>query len=549
MDHQTRQLHDAPVVLGVRDGWGQNPNPDHATFNAIELADTPVADRLMNECPWTLVRTSGEDVGLPVTGDGPTMGNSEVGHQNIGAGRIVDQELLRIPRSIRDGSFYSNPGLREAFDHATATGGSLHLLGLVSDGKVHSDLEHLFALIDLASRLDFPSDRLVIHVITDGRDTDPTKGVAYVQQLLRKIEHEGRGRIGSVIGRYYAMDRDHRWDRVQRAYQCLAGSIDRSCVDPIAAIKSYYDNPDSPSLSGDEFISPTQIGDDPDQIAATRIRDGDSVIFFNFRGDRPRQITRAFTFDDDAWRTVQGGGFDRGPAKRNLFFCTLTSYEAGLPVTVAMARPAHMQSILGQVVSDHGLRQFRCAETEKFPHVTFFFNDYREEAFDGETRVIIPSPKDVATYDQKPEMSAEAVTDAVIDRLEAVDCEPLIVVNFANGDMVGHTGVLDAVVKAVEVVDRCVGRIVEATLKRGGTLLVTADHGNAEQMRDPTTGSPHTAHTVYDVPLLLVSSGEHAPGLRNGGRLADIAPTILELLGIEPPEQMTGESLLLREND
>lgn len=558
-----------PCVLIIRDGWGRNPHPEHGAFNGIALARTPVAERLERSWPTTLIRTSGEDVGLPCGPDGPTMGNSEVGHQNIGAGRIVDQELMRITRAIRDGSFFENPVLIKAFERAKSDGASgrsaarVHLLGLVSDGQVHSDLEHLRALLEMAKQRGVPGDRLFVHAITDGRDTAPNAGRDYVRALERWLggdlgaggaasgapDNAGSraGWIASVMGRYWAMDRDHRWDRVERAWKCLLGRGGAEAPSADDAIARAYASPEEPSRSGDEFIPPTRIAG-----VEGAIRDGDAVIFFNFRGDRPREITKAFVLDDAGWATVKGGGFVRDPMPgdrrpRNLLFATMADYEQGLPVEVVFARPPKMANILGAWISHLGLRQFRCAETEKFPHVTFFFNDYREEPFPGETRVIVPSPRDVSTYDQRPEMSAAGVCDAVLGRLAAVDCEQLIVVNFANPDMVGHTGVLKAVIRAVEVVDACVGRIMEATLARGGSLIITADHGNAEQMIDPKTGGPHTAHTNYTVPLSVVGAEFRSATLRDDGRLADIAPTLLAMMGLPQPPEMTGHCLIAHE--
>jgi 2,3-bisphosphoglycerate-independent phosphoglycerate mutase len=426
---------------------------------------------------------------------------------------------------------------------------------------VHSDIDHLFALLDLARRQGFPGERVFVHVIIDGRDVGPTTGLGYLKRLEAKLTsvQPPLGRIATVCGRYYAMDRDNRWERVGHAYAALTGRAARHhAVAPgysIAAAKSaseaverYYAHPTDPSRTGDEFILPTQIvaeGPDGRQPLAT-IGSGDAVIFYNFRGDRPREITKAFMLDDAAWKHVPNGGFDRGKRIENLFFCTMCGYEQGLPVSaVAFEKPEKMPHILGEVVSAAGLMQFRCAETEKFPHVTFFFNDYREEPFPGERRELIPSPRDVATYDQKPEMSARGVCDAVLARLEAPDCEPLIIVNFANPDMVGHTGKLDAAIKAVEFVDACVGRIVDAALKRGGSLIVTADHGNAEQMWDPKNNCPHTAHTTYDVPLHVIGEAYRGWTLRSGGRLADIAPTLLAMMGVAQPREMTGQSLLM----
>ncbi len=524
----------APLVLIIRDGWGENPHPEHDRFNAVKLAATPVADRLMRDCPVTLLHTCGQDVGLPAG----TMGNSEVGHQNIGAGRIVDQEVMRITRAVRDGSFFENPALNAAFERPGH--GRVHLLGLVSDGQVHSDLDHLFALIDLAARRGLAPDRLLVHAITDGRDTAPRGGLGYVRRVQERLRRAGVGRIGTVMGRYYAMDRDHRWDRVALAYDCLTGRGDaRSAATAREAIETYYDHPTEPSRTGDEFIVPTRIA------GGAPVQSGDSIIFFNFRGDRPREITRAFVLDDDGWAGVANGGFDRGSRLNDLYYCTMTRYEQGLPVSaVAFEKPPRMVNILGDVVSRAGLTQFRCAETEKYPHVTFFFNDYREEPFEGERRLLVPSPRDVSTYDQKPQMSAYEVCAAVVERLTADDGETLLVVNFANGDMVGHTGSLEAATRAIEVTDECVGRIVDAAVAAGGSLIITADHGNAEQMWDTENDCPHTAHTTYDVPLIVVGESFKGKALRPGGRLADIAPTALDMLGEPIPAQMTGTTLL-----
>ena len=532
------------MVLVIRDGWGENPHPERSAANAIRLARTPVADRLAAEWPSTLVATSGEDVGLPIGRDGPVMGNSEVGHQNIGAGRIVNQELMRITEAIRSGEFAANSTLRGAFERARERGGRVHLLGLCSDGQVHSDLDHLLALLELAATFALPPASVLIHAITDGRDTSPSAGRGFLARVAEAAVTGGVGRIVSVMGRYFAMDRDHRWDRVERAWRCLVGPPDR--IEPSAdrLLEAFYAAPESPTARGDEFVPPTAIATSPEDAAETRIREGDAVVFFNFRGDRPRELVKAFVLDDAAWSTVEGGGFKRDPRPGNLLFCTFTEYEEGLPVAVAFPKPPRMRGTLGEVLANAGLTQFRCAETEKFPHVTFFFNDYREAPFPGEHREIVPSPRDVATYDEKPQMSAEGVCAAVLRRLAAPDCEPMIVVNFANGDMVGHTGSLEATVAAIETVDACVGRVVEATIARGGALIVTADHGNAEEMRDPSTGAPHTAHTNYPVPLLVVGEAFRGRELRDGGRLADIAPTLLEMIGLPKPPEMTGQSLL-----
>lgn len=531
------QVRRKPVVLIVRDGWGENPYPKWDEANAIVQATIPVSDTLMEKYPNVLIKTSGEDVGLP---DG-VMGNSEVGHQNIGAGRIVDQEVMRITRSIRAGEFFKNKVLLGAIDHVRGTGGKLHIMGLMSDGRVHSDLSHALAVVEMYKTAGLPADGLVVHAITDGRDTSPNGGKAYVQQIQDKLDEVGLGRIGTVVGRFYAMDRDLRWDRVQLAYDALTKGSTRTSESAAEAIQSYYDNPTEPSRSGDEFIEATSIVP-PGQTTAT-IGDGDAVVFINYRGDRTREITKAFVYDDAQWAAIDGGGFERGKKIDNLYYATMTGYETGLPVEVIFVKPPKMPNILGQYVSDQGLKQFRCAETEKYPHVTFFFNDYRDAPFPGQSQEMAQSPRDVSTYDQKPEMSAAEVMGYVLKEIESGRSE-LLIVNFANGDMVGHTGNLAAAIKAVETVDACVGKIVDATLSAGGSLVITADHGNCEQMINPETGGPHTAHTTYDVPLIVVEPGLEGKTLRQGGRLADIAPTILALMGLEKPSEMTGESLI-----
>lgn len=540
----TPQAPPGPCVLIIRDGWGHNPNLDHDPFNAIKCASTPVADQLASEWPTTLIKTSGEDVGLPMGPKGPVMGNSEVGHQNIGAGRIVNQELMRITQSIRSGDFFENAGLDAAFGHAESTGGAVHLIGLVSDGQVHSDIEHLFALIQFARRRGCPSEKLRVHAITDGRDTPPTHGKAFLGQLEDALQEAGYDPIASVMGRYWAMDRDNRWDRIERAFTCLTGPPTARATRALEALEQHYETPEDQSLRGDEFMPPTAIGVDSESAAQSRIQDGDSIIFFNFRGDRPREIARAFMFDDDAWSQVERGGFHRERRPQNIRFTGLTRYEENLPIEVAFEKPPKLPMILGEVIAQHDRTQLRCAETEKFPHVTFFFNDYREEPFGGERRSLIPSPTDVATYDKKPEMSAREVRDTVLARIRDNDCESLIVVNFANGDMVGHTGSLEAAICACEIVDECTGMIIKETLERGGALIITADHGNAEQMWDPVGNCPHTAHTNYDVPLHLVGEAYKNRSLRTDGRLADIAPTLLDMLGISQPDAMSGSSLI-----
>jgi 2,3-bisphosphoglycerate-independent phosphoglycerate mutase len=541
-------VENAPLVVIVRDGWGENPHPEQDACNAVRLAKTPVDDRLRADWPHTLIHTSGEDVGLP---EG-TMGNSEVGHQNIGAGRIVDQDSVRITKAARSGAFRDNEALAGSIREAVASNHAVHLMGICSDAGVHGLLSHLEACLRLCRELG--AERVFVHCFTDGRDTGPFTGKGYLEQVQSMCAEIGVGRIASVIGRYFAMDRDNRWERVARAYACLTGRDAKGhgvASGPSAtdAAQRYYDNPTSATQKGDEFITPTMIGADPEALCASRVADGDTVIFYNYRGDRPREIVRAFVlpeFDGAVAPSPDTGakGFDRGE-RLDLRFVTMAAYAEDLAphVRVAFPRPPKMTDIAGAYFSRLGLSQFRCAETEKFPHVTFFFNDYRDEPFDGERREIIQSPR-VATYDLQPEMSAAGVRDAVLRRLEADDCETLIVVNFANPDMVGHTGSLEATIKACETVDECVGRIVDAALARGGSLIVTADHGNAEQMWNPETNSPHTAHTTFEVPLFVVGERFRGRSLREGGRLADIIPTGLAMLGLEQPGAMTGRSLL-----
>ncbi len=545
-----------PVVLIVRDGWGRNPHPEHDAFNAVKLANTPRCDALLREYPWTLIHTSGEDVGLP---EG-TMGNSEVGHQNLGAGRVVYQESVRITLAIRQGDFFENHTLVDAVENAKRHGHAVHLMGIGSDVGVHGLLGHLYGCLELCKKRGMDKDKVFIHLFTDGRDSGPYTGKEFLQGIEKKCAEIGIGQIVSVVGRYYAMDRDNRWERVKKGYDLLTGRGDAkpAVFDGVpAAMQNYYDNPTNDSQNGDEFITPRVIGQDWEK---SRVKDGDSIIFYNYRGDRPREITRAFVLPDAEWAKVTPSpdsgkpGFDRGP-KLNVRYVTLTAYETALApyVQVAYPKPPKMVDIGGEYLSQLGLRQFRCAETEKYPHVTFFFNDYRDKPFPGETQQMAQSPK-VATYDLQPEMSAPQIRDLVLARLKADDCEDFILVNFANGDMVGHTGKLAAAIKAVETVDACVGALVDATLARKGALIVTADHGNAEQMFDPKTNAPHTAHTTYDVECIIVdprhkniAGGDKetpSKGLRNTGRLADVFPTVLALMGVEKPQAMDGVSLL-----
>ncbi len=518
-----------PVLLIIRDGWGFNPDPAENATNAVALASTPCDDRLQASSPRTLIKASGLDVGLP---DG-VMGNSEVGHENIGAGRIVDQELVRLNKLFSEQRLATNPVWHAIVERVKA-GGRLHLMGIVSDAGVHGMLDHLYGILHQA-KTDGLSD-VFIHAFTDGRDTPPTSGLGYVADVDAKCAEIGVGRIATVCGRFWSMDRDNRWERVQQAYDLLTGRAAKATATTAQqAVQQYYDAPLSPSQTGDEFVAPTAIIDAAGDPVAT-FRDGDAVLFYNYRGDRPREITKAFVQDDFT-------GFDRGP-KLDLYYATMTEYEKGLPVHVVSPKPEKLKHILGEVVADAGLKQFRCAETEKNPHVTFFFNNYRDQPFAGEDRACPASPK-VPTYDQQPEMSASEVTAKAKAAILSGDYG-MIVVNFANPDMVGHTGNLEAVVKAVEATDRGVNELLEALASVGGRAVVTADHGNCEQMWNPDTNGPHTAHTLKRVELFVVGEDytKDATSLREGGRLADIAPTVLDLMGLPKPAEMTGESLI-----
>lgn len=523
MTKEETGLKRRPFVLIIRDGWGYNPNPAEDAYNAIKQANTPVDDMLMSQYPNCIIHTSGEDVGLPAG----TMGNSEVGHQNLGAGRIVDQESVRISKAVRDGSFFENEQFGKLIDFIKEHNGKLHLLGLCSDIGVHSFLEHLYGCLELAKRNNLT--KVYLHAFTDGRDSPPDSGKGYLQQIENKMAQIGTGRIATVMGRFYAMDRDSRWERVQKAYDCMTLGKGGKAKSAAEAVEQSYQRKIT-----DEFIEPVCIVDE-NGLPMAKIEDGDGVIFFNFRGDRPREITRAFV--DDRFT-----GFVRTVRPKTYYLC-MTEYDATIPAPVAFPKPPKMKNIAAAYFSSLGLKQFRCAETEKYAHVTFFFNDYTETPFPGEDRQIVPSPK-VRTYDLKPEMSAFEVCDVVLQRLE-MNKYDVIVINFANPDMVGHTGILEAAVKAAETVDTCIGKILDKVKQLGGAAIITADHGNFEKMRD-TDGGPHTAHTIGDVPLIVFDELNKNGKLRSGGRLADVLPTLLEMMELPQPPEMTGKSLFIR---
>jgi 2,3-bisphosphoglycerate-independent phosphoglycerate mutase len=503
---------DARVVLLILDGWGFREGGED---NAIALARTPVWDRLWQDCPHTLVHTSGASVGLP----GGQMGNSEVGHLNIGAGRVVYQEYTRVSRAIRTGSFFRNRTLTDAVDQAVQAGRAVHIMGLLSPGGVHSHEEHLQAMVRLAAQRGASDLRL--HAFLDGRDTPPRSARASLEGMERLMADLGRGRIASLVGRYYAMDRDNRWPRIQQAYDLVTGAAaELAAPSALAALEAAYERDES-----DEFVRPTRIG-------PGTMEDGDSLIFMNYRSDRARQLTRAFI---EPYFT----GFRRAVRPRLGAFVSLTEYAQDYPVPVAFP-PERVTNGFGQHIARLGLRQLRLAETEKYAHVTFFFNGGREDVFEGEDRILIPSP-DVATYDLAPAMSAPQVTDRLVAAIQSRGYDA-IVCNYANPDMVGHSGKLAAAVQAIEAVDQCLGRVVTAVRASGAELLITADHGNAEQMREPRTGQPHTAHTDNPVPLVYV--GPRLADVKAGGALCDIAPTLLALMGLAPPREMRGQSLI-----
>ena len=501
------------TMLMILDGFGNNPRKDG---NAIELANTPVIDKLFKQNPNTIIKTSGLDVGLP---EGQ-MGNSEVGHTNIGAGRIVYQELTRITKAIEDGDFFTNPELTAAIDNCKKNHTKLHIMGLLSDGGVHSHTRHLYALLELAKRKDF--EDVYVHCFLDGRDTPPASGENFIAELEEKMAEKGVGKIASITGRFYAMDRDKRWERVQKAYNALVNGIGEKAASATKAIEDSYQKE-----IFDEFVLPTLICNGDEPIAT--ISENDSVIFFNFRPDRAREITRSLVDKEFT-------GFERKYFP--LYYVCFTNYDETIKNVHIVFKKDEIKNTFGEIIANKGLTQLRIAETEKYAHVTFFFNGGEEKQYKGEDRILVPSPK-VETYDLKPEMSAYEVTDKVVEAIESQKYDTIIL-NYANPDMVGHTGNLEAAIKAIEAVDTCVGRVVEALEKVEGVALITADHGNSEQMIDYTTGEPHTAHTTNDVPLILV--GKQA--ILKPGRLADLAPTILDIMGIEKPKEMTGESLI-----
>jgi len=502
----------------ILDGWGYREDRDN---NAIAMAKVPAWNRLWEAYPHTTIKCSGEDVGLPPN----TMGNSEVGHLNIGAGRVVFQEYTRISKSIRDGSFFENAVLRDCFQKVIRAGGVLHLIGLCSDIGVHAHLNHLYALLDFAKREGVP--KVFIHCFTDGRDSSPTSGKKYLADIEKKAAEVGNARVATVMGRYYAMDRDKRWDRVEKAYNAIVDGIGYHAISSDEAISRSYKRGET-----DEFVVPAAITVKGNPIGT--VNDGDGIVFFNFRADRARELTRALAFE-------QFDGFQRDRIPQLSSFVCMTEYDETFNLPTAFP-PEPLANIFGEVISHGGLKQLRIAETEKYAHVTFFFNGGEEKVYPGEDRVLIPSPREVSTYDKKPEMSAFEVTDEIIRRIDR-DIYDVIILNFANGDMVGHTGILKAAMAAVEAVDQCIGLIVPVVLGKGGCVIITADHGNCEEMVD-LQGKPLTAHTTDDVPLIYVSNDISRKKLRDGGRLSDIAPTMLQILGIDKPGEMTGTTLL-----
>ncbi len=509
-----------PAVLIIMDGFGLNDRHD---FNAVYAAKTPVLDGLMADYPFVKGYASGLAVGLP---DGQ-MGNSEVGHMNMGAGRVVYQELTRITKEIEDGDFFRNEELLAAVKNCQANDSALHLWGLVSDGGVHSHNTHLYALLRLAKENGLK--KVYVHCFLDGRDTPPASGADYVAELVEECKKIGAGEVVSVMGRYYAMDRDNRWDREEKAYRALTLGEGVSCTDPVQAIRDSYENGKT-----DEFVLPTVVVRDGAPVG--RVQANDSVIFFNFRPDRARELTRAFCADDFT-------GFDRGERLPLTYVC-FTDYDVTIPNKTVAFKKVELTNTFGQWLAANGLKQVRIAETEKYAHVTFFFNGGVETPNEGEDRTLVASPK-VATYDLQPEMSAPEVCDRLCEAIRSNKYD-VIICNFANPDMVGHTGIMEAAVKAVETVDTCIGRAVEALKEVDGQMFICADHGNAEQMVDYVTGAPHTAHTTNPVPFILVNA-DPSYRLKEGGKLCDIVPTLIDLMGMEKPAEMTGQSLLIKE--
>ena len=508
-----------PTILMILDGYGLN---DKTAGNAIAQAKTPVMDELMAKYPFVRGNASGLAVGLP---DGQ-MGNSEVGHLNMGAGRIVYQDLTRITKEIQDGDFFENAELKRAMENAKEHDTALHLYGLLSDGGVHSHITHLYALLEMAKRYELK--KVYVHCFLDGRDTPPESGKDYVQALTDEMQKIGIGEIATVSGRYYAMDRDNRWDRVEKAYRALTLGEGEQAASGVEAVANSYANGVT-----DEFVLPTVVMKDGKPTAT--VEDGDSVIFFNFRPDRAREITRTFCCDDF-------DGFDRGARKRVVYVC-FTEYDVTIPNKYIAFKKIAITNTFGEYLAAHHMTQARIAETEKYAHVTFFFNGGVEAPNEGEDRILVKSPK-VATYDLQPEMSVYEVCDKVVGAITSGKYD-VIITNFANPDMVGHTGVIPAAIKAIEAVDECVGKVVAAVKEVDAQMFICADHGNAEQMIDYTTGEPFTAHTTNQVPFILVNADPQYK-LREGGRLADIIPTLIELMGMEQPKEMTGESLLVK---
>ncbi len=500
-----------PVALIIMDGFGINPD----TYgNAIAAANKPNLDRYMKECPNTILGASGLDVGLP---DGQ-MGNSEVGHTNIGAGRIVYQMLVKISKDIKDGVFFENPALKAAMDNCKEKGSALHLMGLVSPGGVHSHQEHMYGLLEMAKKNGI--DKVYLHAYLDGRDVPPSSAAEYMEEAVAKMKAVGVGKVATISGRYYAMDRDNAWDRVEKAYNAMVFAEGVQETDPVQAIRNSYANGVT-----DEFMLPTVVD------AEGTVKEGDSVVFFNFRPDRARQITRAFV--DPEFK-----GFERKKGYFPVKFVCMAQYDASMPNVSVAYPPEQLTMTYGEYISKMGMKQLRIAETQKYAHVTFFFNGGEEKQFEGEDRILIQSP-DVPTFDLKPEMSAYEVTDAVLEAI-ASDKYDTIILNYANCDMVGHTGIFEAAKAAVEAVDECVGKMVEAILAKGGAALITADHGNADKLLE-ADGTPFTAHTTNPVPLIVVG---HDCKLKEGGVLADLCPTMLEIMGLPQPAEMTGKSLI-----